>query len=116
MPQTLDRIEKSVFIEAPPAKVWRAISDSRQFSAWFRVELDGEFRPGAVLHGRILEPGYEHLTAEFGVQDVEPERLLSFRWHPGAPEPDSDLSSEPTTLVTFTLTPEGEGTRVQVVE
>ncbi|MBV9112308.1 MAG: hypothetical protein JOY67_05755 [Hyphomicrobiales bacterium] len=57
-----DRIEKSIELKAPSARVWRALTDHREFGEWFRVEMDGPFVVGKVARGRILHPGYEHLT------------------------------------------------------
>ena len=38
---TPDAIEKQVMLRAPLARVWSAISDSRQFGSWFGVKFDG---------------------------------------------------------------------------
>lgn len=112
-----DRIEKTAVIRAPRARVWRAITDARQFGEWFRVKLEGEFVPGATVRGKITHPGYEHLTMELVVDRVEPERLFSYRWHPYAVDPKVDYSPEPMTLVEFTLDEAGGGgTRLTIVE
>jgi uncharacterized protein YndB with AHSA1/START domain len=34
--QDTDRIEKQIVIKAPRSRVWRAISDARQFGEWFQ--------------------------------------------------------------------------------
>lgn len=111
-----DRIEKSIVLRAPRARVWRAISDAREFGAWFRVALDGEFTPGGTIHGRITYPGYEHVTMAMQVERIEPERLFSYRWHPHAVRDDVDYSAEPTTLVEFFLDDVDGGTRLTIVE
>lgn len=112
---TTDRIEKTVVLKAPPARVWRALADFEEFGAWFKMKLDGPFEPGASLRGRITHPGYEDWVGEFDVERVEPERLLSFRWHPYC-RPDFDCSGEPKTLVEFLLEPVEGGTRLTIVE
>jgi uncharacterized protein YndB with AHSA1/START domain len=66
--------------------------------------------------GRLTAPGYEHLTVEIVVERVDPEQLLSYRWHPYAFEPGVDYVSEPTTLVEFRLADVAGGTQVTVVE
>jgi uncharacterized protein YndB with AHSA1/START domain len=112
-----DRIEKIIVLHAPRARVWRAISDAREFGTWFRVALEGEFAPGARLHGQITYPGYEHVRMEMQVERIEPERLFSYRWHPNAVDPVADYSAEPTTLVEFRLEDApGGGTKLTVVE
>ena len=111
-----DRIEKTVILKAPRARVWRAIADAKQFGEWFRVRLDGEFAAGATIRGNITYPGYEHLTMEVVVERMEPERFFSYRWHPHAIDPKIDYSTEPMTLVEFTLEDAAGGTRLTIVE
>src|SRR5439155_16304217 len=75
LPMT-DRIEKTVELKAPVARVWKALTDHKAFGTWFRVNLDGPFAPGGVSRGHITYPGYEHLKWEAVVQKIEPERLF----------------------------------------
>jgi len=111
-----DRIEKTIVLRAPRAGVWRALARADEFGAWFGVALEGAFAPGARLTGRITTPGHERLTMEIAVERVEPERLLSYRWHPYAVEPGVDYTHEPTTLVEFHLADVADGTQLTVVE
>ena len=111
-----DRIEKTIELKAPVSRVWRALTDYREFGTWFRVKLDGPFVPGQVSRGQITYPGYEHLRWEAVVQKMEPERLFSFTWHPYAIDPKEDYSKEPPTLVEFTLEKTAGGTLLRVVE
>ena len=111
-----DRIEKKVVLRAPRSRVWRALSDAQEFGTWFRVNLDGAvFAPGALVKGRILEPGYEQWPFEITIERMEPERLLSYRWHP-YPQPGPGLAHEPTTLVELRLEEVPGGTELTVVE
>src|SRR5258708_29598368 len=109
-------IEKRIELKAPVSRVWRALTDCREFAEWFRVKVDGPFVPGQVVRGQITYPGYEHLKWEAVVQTMEPERLFSFTWHPYAVDPNADYSSEPPTLVEFTLQAIATGTLLRVVE
>jgi uncharacterized protein YndB with AHSA1/START domain len=111
---TTDRIEKTVIINAPRSRVWRALSDAKQFGEWFKVELDGQFKAGETIRGTITYPGYEGHKMEMAVQRIEPERLFSYRWHPG--DPNGDYRAEPMTLVEFTLEDVPGGTRLTLVE
>lgn len=111
-----DRIEKAIELEAPVTRVWRALTDHREFGAWFRVKLDGPFVAGEVSRGHITLAGYEHIKWEARVQAMEPERLFSFTWHPYAIDPDVEYSCEPPTLVAFRLEPTSNGTRLTVTE
>lgn len=111
-----DRIEKTVELNAPVERVWRALTDHREFGEWFRVKLDGPFEPGKVSTGHITYPGYEHLKWEATVRTMEPPGYFSFTWHPYAVDPATDYSSEPPTLVEFRLRPTATGTHLTVVE
>ena len=111
-----DRIEKRIELKAPVARVWRALTDYREFGEWFLVKIDGRFVPGDVSRGHITHPGYEHLQWEAVVKAMEPERLFSFTWHPYAIDPKVDYSAEPQTLVEFRLEKTAEGTLLTVTE
>jgi uncharacterized protein YndB with AHSA1/START domain len=109
-------IEKRIELNAPISRVWRALTDHREFGEWFHVKLDGPFAPGQLSRGRIISPGYEHVKWEATVQKMEPERLFSFTWHPYAVDPNIDYSQEPTTLVEFRLEPKDGGTVLSLTE
>jgi uncharacterized protein YndB with AHSA1/START domain len=111
-----DRIEKSIEIKAPVSRVWKALTDYREFGTWFRVQLDGPFVAGEKCGGQITHPGFEHVRMQVAVEKIEPERLFSFKWLPYAIEPGVDYSSEEPTLVEFTLQPTQTGTLLRVVE
>ena len=109
-------IEKRIELNAPISRVWRALTDYREFGEWFRVKLDGPFVPGKVSRGQITYPGYEHLKWEVVVQEMEPERLFSFTWHPYAVDPKVDYSKETSTLVEFRLEKTPSGTLLVLIE
>lgn len=116
LPIEQDRIEKQIELKAPVARVWRALTDYREFSKWFQVNLKRPFVPGQTSRGQITYPGYEHHTMEVVVQEMEPERLFSFTWHPYALDLKKDYSKEPSTLVEFRLEPKGDGTLLTLTE
>jgi len=111
-----DKIEKRIEIKAPIRRVWRALTDHREFGEWFGVRLEAPFAPGKASRGRVTHPGYEHVTWEATVQRMEPEKLFSFTWHPYAVDPAVDYASEPTTLVEFRLEPIDGGTLLILTE
>jgi uncharacterized protein YndB with AHSA1/START domain len=109
-----DRIEKKIVLRAQRSRVWRALSNAEEFGQWFGVRFNGPFRAGAPLSGTSvptqvdaevakMQKPYEGRPFEISVEQIEPERLFSFRWHPFAVEPGVDYSAEPTTLVEFIL-------------
>jgi uncharacterized protein YndB with AHSA1/START domain len=109
-----DRIEKTMMLQAPRSRVWRALTDPAQFNQWFGVNLTDPFVPGARVRGPVTDPQYAHLTMDITIDRVEPERLFSWRWHPGG---DSHIDpSEPTTLVIFELEEVAGGTQLTVKE
>jgi uncharacterized protein YndB with AHSA1/START domain len=111
-----DRIEKRVELKAPVARVWRALTDYREFGAWFGVKFEGPFVPGQSADGQITYPGWEHLRLQIVVQKMEPEKRFSFTWHPYAVDPKADYSQETPTLVEFTLEKTAGGTLLRVTE
>jgi uncharacterized protein YndB with AHSA1/START domain len=112
-----DRIERRVLLKASRARVWRALSNAEEFGNWFGVNFKGKtFVAGKSVQGKITYPGYEHLVMEVLIERVEPERLLSWRWHPAAIESSVDYSQEPTTLVVFELAEADGGILLTVVE
>ena len=122
-----DRIDKEMFLQAPPARVWAAISEAEQFGRWFGVRFDGPFEAGRTITGRItptevdpdvakLQEPHAGTPFAFIVERIEPMHTFAFRWHPYAVDSGVDYSAEPTTLVTFSLQPERDGTRLHISE
>ena len=112
-----DRVEEQVLLEAPRARVWRALTDPAELGAWFGVNLAGAtIAPGAHLVGNFTIPGYEHVVFDVLIEEMVPERRFAWRWHPNAVDPDVDYSAEARTLVAFTLEEAPGGTLLRVVE
>lgn len=112
----MDAIEKDIELNASPQRVWRALTDYREFGEWFGVKMDQPFVEGRASRGRILSPGYDHLTFEIKVVRLQPESLFGFTWHPYAIDPNVDYSQETPTLVEFCLQKSGTGTRLTLRE
>ena len=122
-----DRIEKKILLRAPLKRVWRALSDSTEFGTWFGLKVDGPFSPGVKMHGMIVptkvnaevakaQKPHEGKKFEITIEQMEPERLFSFRWHPYAIDPAVDYSAEPTTLIEFVLEEVKDGVMLTVTE
>ena len=111
-----DRIEKVIELSAPLARVWRALTDHKEFGIWFRVELEGPFVVGQISRGRTTYPGYEGMKWEATIVAMEPERLFAFKWCPYEHDDDRDLSQMPHTLVEFRIEPTSTGTRLVISE
>jgi uncharacterized protein YndB with AHSA1/START domain len=111
-----NQIEKRIEIKAPVSRVWRALTDYREFGEWFRVKLEGPFVPGQASRGQITHPGYEHVVFQVVVQKMEPEHLFSYTWRPFAIDPKVDYSNETPTLVEFRLEKAPGGTLLLLTE
>ena len=122
-----DRIEKKILLKAPIERVWRALSNSEEFGTWFGMKFNDPFTPGARMRGVIVptktnpevakaQKKYEGLPFEITIEQMEPQRLFSFRWHPGAVDPAIDYSREPTTLVVFALEQVPDGILLTLTE
>src|SRR5688572_5062813 len=112
----LSRIDRTIEIEAPPARVWRALTDPAEVARWFDVTIEGEYRQGRDVWMTSRHPDYAGMRFRVRVTEVTPPTRVIWRWHPGAVDPNVDYSREPETTVTFTLEPSGRGTRLTVAE
>ena len=111
-----NRIEKRIELKAPIERVWRALTDHREFGEWFKVKLEGPFVPGQLACGQITHPGYEHVKWQAVIQKMEPLKLFSFTWHPYGIDPKVDYSKETPTLVEFKLEKTATGTLLMLIE
>jgi uncharacterized protein YndB with AHSA1/START domain len=103
-----DRIERTVEIAHPPAKVWAALTTAEGLSAWFGQEASIDLRPGGSA-GMKWDNGH---TADMRVERVEEPTVFGFTWHIyGLSEDDPRR-----TYVEFTLEPAAAGTRLTMVE
>lgn len=105
-----DRIEREVVIDATVERVWSVVTEAEHVGRWFGdagAEID--LRPG----GRFTCTWAEHGTVRGVVERVEPPRFFSYRW---ARPMGVDVQPGNSTLVEFSLTPDGKRTRLRVVE
>jgi uncharacterized protein YndB with AHSA1/START domain len=105
-----DRIERETLIAAPMERVWSLVA---QPGFWVADE--------ASLPGTVAIEGESMVAknAQYGefpvrVEKVAPPTYLAYRW--ASAFPGDDLREDNSTLVEFTLTAEGDKTRLRVVE
>ena len=103
-----ERIEREILIDAPLDVVWSVITESDHVSGWFSDSAAIDLRPGGAMVLTWEGHGSEH----WRVETVDPPHFVSFRWMRAGAE----LREDNSTLVEFSLTPEGESTRLRVVE
>jgi len=112
----LTSIDRQIEIKAPPDRVWRALTDPAELSAWFQVSIEGDIAPGNEVW---MTAQHQPCAGQrFRVRFTEMTRPVRFvwQWHPGAVDPAVNYDLEPRTTVTFTLEPLAGGTRLRVVE
>jgi uncharacterized protein YndB with AHSA1/START domain len=105
-----DKIEREIMIEAPVERVWTTLTSAEHLGKWFGdagAEID--LKPGGALVLRWKDYG----TVLGRVEKVESPHTFTYRWGNG---PGQDPSGSNSTHVEFTLSPEGNGTRLRVVE
>lgn len=109
-----NRIERHIDLKASPSRVWKALTDYKEFGQWFGCEFEGPFVVGQTVRGKL-----NHFVAEpwgINVKKMEPERLFSFTWNPYPVDLTIDYTKETPTLVEFMLEANGSGTHLVVIE
>jgi uncharacterized protein YndB with AHSA1/START domain len=105
-----DRIERELRIDAPIERVWQVITDAAYVARWFGDRAEIDLRPGGAAVFGWTEYGDGHAV----VERVEPPREFAFRWAREHDVPYAQAAT--TTLVEFSLAPDGGGTRLRLVE
>ena len=84
-----DAIVAEVFVAAPPARVFAAITDPAQTAQWwgqkgmYRVtESKGDIRPGGKWSTRGVGDDGTEFTVEGEYLEIDPPRLLVHTWNP----------------------------------
>jgi uncharacterized protein YndB with AHSA1/START domain len=105
-----NRIERETLIAAPLDRVWSLVAEPGFWVA------DKASLPGTVAkEGELLvAKNAEHGDFPVRVEKVEPPTYLAYRW--ASAFPGEELREDNSTLVEFTLTLEGDQTRLRVVE
>lgn len=107
-------IEREIHIKASPATVFEVITSPVHLKEWWPDEAMIEPTPGArgeLVFGDRSSPDVQ--IPQVTVVDAIPHRLFSFRWiHPA----DEVAREGNSLLVTFELTPTGDGTFVRMTE
>lgn len=103
----LTAIHVDQFLRHPPSRVWQALVDPDQLSVWF---MPTDFKP-VVGHRFTFESTPIPATGFSGVVagqvlDVRPDELISYTWA------DAARTDGLESTVTWTLRPEGRGTRL----
>jgi hypothetical protein len=76
-------VSSTIELDAPPAEVWRVLTDTAAHSGWnpFITELRGDLVVGNRIDVRITPPGGRPMSFHPTVTDVEPGRKLAWLGH-----------------------------------
>ena len=108
---THDRIERDTLIEAPVERVWSLVTEPGFWAVADPASVAGTVaREGESM----LAPNAEYGDFPVRVEKVDPPTYVAYRW--ASAFPGAELRDDNTTLVEFTLTQEGNRTRLRVVE
>ncbi|MEV4754848.1 SRPBCC family protein [Micromonospora sp. NPDC049559] len=109
---TADQIEQEIVIDAPVERVWAVLTEPGYIGKWFGQgdPTPVDLRPGGFMH---LDHG-ENGKFACRIEKVDPPHLLAYRW--ASAYPGEEATDDNSTLVEFTLTPDGATTRLRVVE
>ena len=109
----LGTLEREVYVAATPETVFDVVSDPKHVREWWPDEASYDLTPGAT--GQIVfgDPEAGGGVVALTVLEVDRPRSFTFRWTQAAGDTGVEGNS---LLVTFALTPEGEGTRLRMTE
>jgi uncharacterized protein YndB with AHSA1/START domain len=100
---------RSVVVEReiphPPEKIWRALTQPHLIAEWL---MKNDFEP--VVGHRFNLHGEWGGVLDCEVLTIEPNKTLSYTWNFAHDDAAYNLKS----VVTFTLTPTGAGTRLRM--
>lgn len=111
-----DKIVKTVTLNASLDRVWKALTDYKEFGSWFRVALDQPFEVGGKSTGQMTYPGHEHVPWLAYVERMDPESVFSFRWYDSEDPAQAPDETQPGLLVEFTLKETPSGTQLTITE
>src|SRR5438128_5570243 len=91
----LSRIDRTIEIKASPDRVWRALTNAEELSAWFQMRIEGDIAPDTEVWMTTMYP--QHAGQRFRVRFTEltPPRRFVWEWHPGALDPNVGYGREP---------------------
>jgi uncharacterized protein YndB with AHSA1/START domain len=112
----IGQIDRTIEINATPQRVWQALTNPAELSAWFKVTIDGKIAAGSEVQMTSTHTGYEGQRFKVWFVELTPPKRLVWQWHPGEVDPSVDYSREPRTTVTFVLEPSGSATKVTLSE
>jgi len=106
-------IEREIYVEASPEIVFDVVSSPDHVKHWWPDDARYEPTPGAVGDIVFGDCDAGGTVVPFTVVTARPPHTFSFRWtHPA----DEVAAAGNSLLVTFDLTPSGDGTLLRMTE
>jgi uncharacterized protein YndB with AHSA1/START domain len=106
-------IEREIYVDAAPEILFDVVSSPDHITEWWPDEAHYEVMPGSTGDMAFGDPDAGGKVVQLTVVEVSPPRTFSFRWaHPA----DEVAAPGNSLLVTFELTPSGEGTLLRFTE
>ncbi|GLZ80834.1 hypothetical protein Afil01_56410 [Actinorhabdospora filicis] len=106
-----DQISREIHVEAPVTRVWDVLTKAEHVAEWFGDAARVDLREG----GELVLGWTAHGSFHAEITRVDPPTRFSYRWHKDAEVTTPPIEAD-STLVEFTLTPDGDGTLLRVVE
>lgn len=111
-----DAIERKVFLRASRKNVWDDITDPKLFAEWFSMDIKGTFEPGNKITGTVNFKEHEKMIVDAKIDEMVPQKVFSWYWHPFPADPNFDYSKEAMTHISFELKDSPGGTLLTVTE
>lgn len=102
----VEAIRFEIELRHAPAKVWRALTEPALLERWLLPVFDLKLERGAAFRFQTQAyPGWDG-SVLCEMQEIEPLRTLRYTWR----------AIDVDTVVTFSLEPNGAGTRLTLVQ
>ena len=103
-------------VPQPPEKVWKALTTAELIGRWL-MHTDFEPVVGKRFTFKTKPIGDWDGVVHCEVLEIVPHRRLAYSWKGGSDSnnSDSNYGSKLDSIVTWTLQPEGRGTRLRLV-
>ncbi|MEO6512863.1 MAG: SRPBCC family protein [Nocardioides sp.] len=109
----LGTLEREIYVDAPPETVFDVVSRPEHVKEWWPDDAAYDVTPGSNGQIRFGDPEAGGGVVGLTVMEVDPPRSFTFRWAQAPGETGVEGSS---LLVTFALTPQGDGTLLRMTE
>ena len=109
----LGTLEREIYVDASPETVFDVVSSPDHVKQWWPDDAAYDVAPGANGHIRFGDPAAGGAVVGLTVLEVDRPRSFTFRW---AQEPGETGIEGNSLMVTFALTPQGNGTLLRMTE